>query len=93
MPAETDSLLNYWPTGAYAVALIAVVFAAGWLSVAIKRFRRKLAATGESKRLLTEARAMSKDNLAKLKTRQSEMDKLNDKASKLFWRNEKTWIG
>lgn len=86
-------MMTYWPTGAYAVALIAVVFAAGWLSVAFKRFRRRLAAVAESKRALTEARGMSKDNLAKLKTRQAEVDKLNDKASKLFWRNEKTWIG
>jgi hypothetical protein len=93
MPAETDSLMTYWPTGAYAVALIAVVFAAGWLSVAIKRFRRRLTAVAESKKSLNEARAMSKDNLAKLKTRQGEMDKLNETASKLFWRNEKTWIG
>lgn len=93
MPVEIDSLMTYWPTGAYAVALIAVVFAAGWLGVAIKRFRRRLAAVVESKRLLTEARGMSKDNLAKLKRRQGEIDRLNDTASKLFWRNEKTWIG
>ena len=93
MPTETDSLLTYWPTGAYAVALIAVVFAAGWLSVAIKRFRRKLAETAESKRALTQARVVSADALAKLKTRRGEIDRLNDTASKLFWRKEKTWIG
>lgn len=93
MPAEIGSWMTYWPTGAYAVTLIAVVFAAGWLSVAIKRFRRRLAAVAENKRALTEARVMSKDNLAKLKTRQGEIGELNEKASKLFWRNEKTWIG
>lgn len=93
MPADIGSWMTYWPTGAYAVALIAVVFAAGWLGVAIKRFRRRLAAVAESKSSLAEARAMSKDNRARLKIRQDEIGELNDKASKLFWRNEKTWIG
>jgi hypothetical protein len=93
MPAEADSLITYWPTGAYALVLIAVVFAAGWLSVAIKRFRRRLAAVAQSKDDLVKARGASKTALANLKIRQGEIDKLNETASKLFWRKEKTWIG
>ncbi len=93
MSPELQSLLVYWPTGAYAAALVAVVFAAGWFSTSMKRFMANLAAAGKNRKDLDAARAASKDHAGKVKARRVEMEKLNEDAAKLFWQKEKTWVG
>lgn len=93
MSQEMLDLLVYWPSGAFVVALIAAVFAAGWFSVSLKRLKANIAETGKRKLDLIAARAASREHLAKVDARRAEVDKLNETAVKLFWKSEKTWIG
>ncbi len=83
----------YWPAGAMAAALIAVVFSAGWFSRSLKQLKAVLARVGENRKALDEARAGAKDLMAKAKARRVEMQSLHEAATKLFWKNEKTWLG
>jgi hypothetical protein len=93
MSEETQALLAYWPSGAYVVALVAAVFAAGWFAVSMKRLKASIAETGKRRQDLIAARAASKEYVAKAEARRKEMDELNQTAVKLFWKSEKTWIG
>lgn len=93
MPAETQALLAYWPSIAFVAALVALVFAAGWFSVSMKRLKTNVAETAKRKQDLIAARAASKECVAKAEARRAEMDELNQAAVKLFWKAEKSWIG
>lgn len=93
MPADAQAILVYWPTGAAALAFIIAVFAAGWFSVSRKALKLQLEAVAANKKSLQEARIAAKEMREKADVRLAEMTKLHEEASKLFWRNEKTWIG
>ena len=74
-------------------ALIIAVFAAGWFSISLKALKLQLEAVAANKTKLAEARIAAKETTAKADERLAEMTALHASASKLFWRNEKTWIG
>jgi hypothetical protein len=93
IPADVQAILAYWPTGAAALAFIVAVFAAGWFSISMKALKLQLEAVATNKKNLQEARVAAKDMREKADIRLAEMTKLHEEASKLFWRNEKTWIG
>jgi len=93
MTPEIEAVLVYWPMAAYAAALIAAVFAAGWFSVSLKALEKNLVALGEARQKLNTARATSNEHKGKVKARRAEMAKVNESAAKLFWQNEKTWTG
>lgn len=93
MPADVQGMMIYWPIGAAALALIIAVFAAGWFSISAKALKLQLEAVAANKKSLQEARIAAKDMREKADARLAEMTKLHEEAGKLFWRNEKTWIG
>ena len=93
MSADAQAILVYWPTGAAALAFIIAVFAAGWFSVSRKALKLQLEAVAANKKSLQEARIAAKEMGAKADARLTEMTKLHEDAGKLFWRNEKNWIG
>jgi hypothetical protein len=93
IPADVQAILVYWPTGAAALAFIVAVFAAGWFSISMKALKLQLEAVATNKKSLQEARIAAKEMGATADARLAEMTKLHAEASKVFWRNEKTWIG
>jgi hypothetical protein len=93
MPADVQAIFVYWPIGAAALALVIAVFAAGWFSISMKALKLQLEAVAANKKSLQEARIAAKDMRGKADARLAEMTKLHEEASKLFWRNEKNWIG
>src|SRR5262245_13152318 len=93
MPPEVQAMLVYWPSAAFAGVLIAAVFAAGWFSTSLKQLKLNLADAAKNREALKTARAASKEYAGKVKAQRAEVDKVNHAASKLFWQNEKSWIG
>ena len=93
MPADVQSALIYWPVLAAFGALVVLAFAFGWAITAMKALGRNLAETRANAAKLKAARAEAKDFQDRAETREGQIGKLHDQAGKLFWKNEKTWIG
>jgi hypothetical protein len=93
MPPDVQAMLVYWPSAAFAAVLIAAVFAAGWFGVSMKQLKANLAAVGKNREALNAARAASKEFAGKVKSQRAEVAKVDETAKKMFWQNEKTWIG
>jgi hypothetical protein len=93
MPADVQSALIYWPVLAAFGTLVVAAFAFGWFFTALKGLNRNLADTRANAAKLKVARAEAKEFQDKAEDREGQIGKLHDQAGKLFWKNEKTWIG